>query len=187
MKLINLIKKRLVKKRFLKYAQSGANLSLGINSVCKADKPGCITIGKNCEILGTLISMGEGKIAIGDYSEIRGNSFVGSVDSVKIGSYVIISNNVRIFDNNNHPISPEVRKEMCKNGFYGDAWRWTHSEHKPVVICDNTWIGEKTTVLKGVTIGEGSVIGCNSVVTKDIPPYCVAAGNPAKVVKQIEH
>ncbi len=186
MKLLNKIKRYIKKKRFYKYAQVDSGFSAGINSSCKADKIGCIKIGRNCEILGSLLSMENGKIEIGDYTEIRGNSFVGSVDSIKIGSYVIISNNVRIFDNNNHPTDPEKRKEMCKNGFYGDAWRWTHSEHKPVVIEDNVWIGEHATILKGVRIGEGSVIGCHSVVTKDVPPYSVVAGNPAKVVKCIK-
>lgn len=186
MKLLNKIKRNIKKKLFYKYAEVGLNFSVGANSNCRADRTGCIKIGKNCEVLGSLLSMENGKIEIGNYTEIRASSFVGSVESIKIGSYVIISNNVRIFDNNNHPTEPETRKEMCKNGFYGEAWRWTHSEHKPVIIEDNVWIGEKSTILKGVTIGEGAVIGCNSVVTKDIPPYSLAAGNPAKVVKSLK-
>ena len=75
---------------------------------------------------------------------------------------------------------------MTKSGFYGEPWRWTHSAHKPVVIEDNVWIGEHSTILKGMTIGKGSIIGCHSVVTKDIPPYCIAARNPAKVVKNVK-
>ena len=186
MKFITNLKKNIKKKSFLEWAEVGENLSVGVHANCKADKKGCIRIGNNCEILGSLLSMDDGKIEIGDYTEIRGETFIGCVDNIKIGNYVIISNNIRIFDNNNHPISPKKRKEMCINGFYGDAWRWKHSDHKPVVIEDNVWIGERSTILKGVTIGEGSVIGCNSVVTKDIPPYCIAAGNPAKVVKKID-
>ncbi len=58
---------------------------------------------------------------------------------------------------------------------------------KPVVIGDKTWLGANVTVLPGVSIGEGAVIGAGSVVTKDIPPYTVAVGNPCKVVKQIPH
>lgn len=56
----------------------------------------------------------------------------------------------------------------------------------PVIIGKNVWIGDKTTILPGVTIGDGVVIGANSVVTKDIPPYCVVGGNPAKILKQIK-
>jgi len=53
-----------------------------------------------------------------------------------------------------------------------------------VVIEDDTWIGANTLILKNVRIGEGSIIGAGSVVTKDIPPYSIAVGNPAKVIKQ---
>jgi acetyltransferase-like isoleucine patch superfamily enzyme len=57
-----------------------------------------------------------------------------------------------------------------------------------VTIEDNVWIGDKVTILPNVRIGEGSVIGANSVVTKDIPPFCVAAGNPAKIIRKLnEH
>ena len=185
MKIINLIKKYYKLRLFHKFSKIGHDFSLCAQSNCFADKPGLITIGHSCEIFGTLYSMDEGKITIGDYTEIRENSFVGSVDEIKIGSYVIISNNIKIYDNNNHPTDPKTRKEMCKNGFHGEAWRWTYAEHAPVVIEDNVWIGERSTILKGVTIGEGSIVACNSVVTKSVPPYSLVAGNPAKVVKKI--
>ena len=111
---------------------------------------------------------------------------VGAVEGVEIGSHVIISNNVHIYDNNNHPTSPKVRWEMCNQGFYGDAWKWKHASAKKIVIEDGVWIGERATILKGVTIGKGSIIGCDAVVTHNIPQYCIAAGNPAKVVKRLE-
>ena len=53
------------------------------------------------------------------------------------------------------------------------------------MIKDNVWIGQHSTILKGVTIGEGAVVGCCSVVTKDVEPYTVVAGNPAKQVKRL--
>ena len=73
-----------------------------------------------------------------------------------------------------------------RGGFYGDAWRPTKSDNKPVFIEDNVWIGEFASVLKGVHIGLGSIVASNSVVVKDVPPYSIVAGNPAKVVKRIE-
>ena len=54
----------------------------------------------------------------------------------------------------------------------------------PVVIGNNVWIGDKATILPGVTIGDGAVIAVNAVVTKDVPVYSVAAGNPARIIKK---
>jgi lipopolysaccharide O-acetyltransferase len=57
----------------------------------------------------------------------------------------------------------------------------------PVVIEDEVWLGERVCVMPNVTIGKHSVIGANSVVTKDIPPYCIAVGVPARIIKQYNH
>ena len=186
MKIIQILKQLRKKRMFQKNSIYHSAISLSGQSNCFSDNKNNIEIGNNCEILGTLYSEGEGIIKIGDFTEIRHNSFIGSVEKVFIGNYVIISNNVRIFDNNNHPTSPSKRKQMCIDGFHGDPWKWIHSDHSPVVIEDNVWIGEYSTILKGVRIGEGSIIACHSVVTKDVPPYSLVAGNPAKVVKNIE-
>ena len=80
-----------------------------------------------------------------------------------------------------------MRWQMCLDGFEGDAWRWVHSESAPIVIEDNVWIGEYATILKGVTIGKGAVVASHAVVTKDVPPYTIVAGNPARVVKELHH
>ena len=55
---------------------------------------------------------------------------------------------------------------------------------KPIKIGDNVWIGYRAMILKGVTIGEGSIIAANAVVTKDVPAHCVVAGNPAKIIRE---
>lgn len=172
---------------FYKYSTFGKNFKVSHLANCSSDNRNNIKIGNNCDISGRLCSQDNGLITIGDYTEIRENSFIGSVNRISIGSYVIISNNVFIYDNNNHPTSPKVRKEMCINGFYGEPWRWKFSDSIPVIIEDNVWICERVTILKGVHIGEGSIIACNSVVTKDVPPYSIVAGNPAKVVKYINN
>lgn len=68
---------------------------------------------------------------------------------------------------------------------YGDMDNHT-AKCAPIVIKDHVLIGAKSIILKGVTIGEGSVIGAGSVVVKDIPANCIAAGNPCKVIKRME-
>lgn len=184
---LKLIKKAHKYKRFEKYAVMAGPLSICSRSNCTADGPGRIKIGEGCQIYGALQSMANGKIKIGNHTVIFERSIVGSVNRISIGNNVVISNQVHIYDNNNHPTSPRIRKEMTDKGFQGDAWRWTHAESAPIVIEDNVWIGENVTILKGVRIGKGSVIACGSVVTKDVPPYRIAAGNPAKVVKELEN
>lgn len=146
---------------------------------------GKVVIGKNCDILGVLSTQDDAIISIGDYTTIRGNSLVGACAGISIGNHVIISNNVHIYDNNNHPTDPQKRIELCESGFYSKLWNWRNSASSPIVIEDNVWIGERATILKGVTIGRGSIVACDSVVTKSVPPYCIVAGNPAKVVKQL--
>ena len=124
---------------------------------------------------------------MGDNCCIYHQSVIGAVNKITIGNRVVISNHVHIYDNNNHPTSPEIRSRMSIGGFDGDAWRWKHSKNSPIVIEDNVWIGEYSAVMKGVRIGEGSIVAAHAVVTKDVPPYSIVAGNPAKVVKTIDH
>lgn len=62
---------------------------------------------------------------------------------------------------------------------------WDVVKSKPIKICDDAWIGMNCIILKGVTIGEGAIVGAGSVVTKDVPAWTVVAGNPAKVVKTL--
>jgi len=183
-KLFNKIKILYKTKNFKKNAHVGINTSFGSLSNC-FNEGGKIEIGDYCDIHAVISCKKNADIKIGSYTTIRGGSVVGAVEKVEIGNNVIISNNVTIYDNNNHPTSPQKREEMCKSGFYSELWNWKYSKFKPVIIKDNVWIGEKSVVLKGVTIGEGAIIGCNSVVTKDVPPYSIAAGNPAVVVKKI--
>lgn len=97
---------------------------------------------------------------------------IGAKESIKIGNDVMTGANVLITDFDWHALDPNERK---------------HGEPKsrPIVIEDNVFIGYASTVLKGVTIGKNSIIGANSVVTKDIPANVIAAGNPCKVIKPL--
>lgn len=174
-------------KLFSETATFGENLKISSGSFCTAPCKTQIIIGNNCDLSDCrLYAIGDGKILIGNFTTIRYNSKISAVCEIKIGDYVIISNNVRIYDHNSHPTDPQVRIEMCKGGFYGDAWSATKASNKPVTVEDNVWVGEYSTILKGVHIGKGSIVASNSVVVKDVPPYSIVAGNPAKIVKYIE-
>lgn len=182
----------IILKRKKRYLQKMATISQNQdNNFCRrsstislidGSSPKDIVIGEKVWMWGILNSQSGGKIIMGDYSKIGGGSVVNAVDSVQIGNYTGIAENVHITDNNNHPISPSYRKYMriCRDM---EPRFWKHSAHAPVVIGENCWIGRNVSILKGVTIGDNSIIAANSVVTKSVPANCIAAGNPAKVVK----
>lgn len=179
------IKKCIKRRIFKRNSVMGKNVEIGPSSGCESVCKNLIAIGDNCRILGRLQSQSEGRISIGNNTCIYDRTTIGSVESITIGSCVIISNHVHIYDNNNHPTSAAVRHEMCLNGFDGAPWHWRHASSAPIVIEDDVWIGEYAAVLKGVTIGRGAIVASHAVVTKDVPPYTIVAGNPARVVKEI--
>lgn len=187
-KIINVIKATLKKIQFKKRASIGKNFHCAEMASCVNENPKTsIHIGDNCDLCCLLYACKGGKIEIGNNTTIRSFSEISSAVSIFIGNCVIVSNHVTIRDNNSHPIDPEIRKEMCLKGFYGDDWSNSKADKAPIRILDNVWIGERSVILKGVTIGEGSVVACDSVVTHDVPEYVIVAGNPARIVKEIPH
>lgn len=127
-------------------------------------------IGVNHEVI--LRTQSEGAIIqIGNRVGMSGGAICAK-KRVVIGDDVLIGSNVVIADNDFHPVDPLARR----NGEIDNV-------AKDITIENNVWIGADVYVCKGVTIGENSVIGAKSVVTKSIPPNCVAAGIPAQVVK----
>ncbi|WP_049631606.1 DapH/DapD/GlmU-related protein [Cellvibrio sp. pealriver] len=112
----------------------------------------------------------DAEIVIGDYCLISPGVRISSAKSIRIGDNCMFAANVIISDSDWHGIYNRIRPFRCT---------------KPVVIENNVWLGERVIITKGVTIGENSVIGAGSVVTKSIPPNSVAAGNPARIIKNI--
>ncbi|MHC4083602.1 MAG: acyltransferase [Planctomycetota bacterium] len=114
------------------------------------------------------------KLDIGDNTGIFGTTIVCS-ESVKIGSNTLIAGGTHIYDSDFHSLEAGVRIE-------GDDQVQT----LPVSIGNQCWIGSCCIILKGVMIGDQAVIGAGSVVTKDVPPRQVWAGNPAKLIKELK-
>ena len=147
-----------------------------------------IVIGRNTHIRGQLLVFKYGgNIKIGSDCYVGDGSRIWSGESVTIGNNVLISHNVSIVDTNAHEINhferSERYKELIKNGPWEHKGSITTS---PVIINDYVWISFGVIVLKGVTRGEGSIIAAGAVVTKDVAPFTMVAGNPAVVVKHID-
>jgi acetyltransferase-like isoleucine patch superfamily enzyme len=115
------------------------------------------------------------KIIIGDNCTILYRFQCNAAESVRIGNNVLIASNVLITDSD-HIVEPAGIPVTASKKFVT----------KPVLIGDNCWIGQNAVILKGVTIGHDSIVGASAVVTSDVPPCSVAAGNPARIIKTLD-
>jgi acetyltransferase-like isoleucine patch superfamily enzyme len=143
-------------------ALSEQGISLGRN----------VTVAKGTIIVctGVIANRGIG-LTIGNNSAIGAQSFLGCQGGVRLGNNVIMGPGVRIFSENHNfdDVTIPIRLQ-------GET-------RKGVVIHDDCWVGSGVTILDGVCIGEGSMVAAGSVVTKDIPPFSVVAGIPARILK----
>lgn len=150
-----------------------SRISIGNNVALCSNNTGN-PVGVNHRIILSAIYPGS-EIIIGDDSGLSGTS-ICAAKSVKIGCNCLIGANVTITDYDFHSVNPEGRRYNSDSEEIGCS---------SVIIENNVWLGMNAIVLKGVTIGENSVIAAGSVVTKSIPPNCIACGNPAKIIKTI--
>jgi acetyltransferase-like isoleucine patch superfamily enzyme len=175
-------KRRVVKNATLRGKRYAVSWRAGVILQDGSDKSD-VVLGNNVSIWGNLTSVNHGKIIMEDDSKLGINSTICCVNKIVIGQYTAIGENTMIVDNNNHSVNPEYRLAMRQTPHGSEMRKWKYSESKPIIIGENVWIGSNVTINKGVTIGNNSVIARNSVVTKDVPENCIAAGNPAKIVK----
>ena len=179
-----------------KYAEiAEGTINRGI--VLRLDRPTnrkYLSIGSDSIVAGNFIFESEqGKITIGNHSYIGGGAYI-SRSSITIGNNVTIAWGGTVYDHDSHSLDfMDRRKDIdnelndIRNGrnfIQNKDWRNVNS--RPIVIKDDVWIGMNVIILKGVTIGEGAIVGAGSVVTKDVPAWTVVAGNPAKVVKHLK-
>ncbi|MDB4912876.1 MAG: acetyltransferase [Gemmatimonadetes bacterium] len=126
-----------------------------------------------------------GRIAIGDRTYIGRSSLICHT-SIDIGNDVIMSWGITVVDHNSHSINWSKRSTDVADWARGTK-NWEQVRRRPVRIGDKVWIGFNASVLMGVTVGEGAVIGAGSVVRRDVPAYCVVAGNPAMVIRELSN
>ena len=142
-----------------------------------------IYLGDNV-IFHSRASLSAGKVFDLPTFEVGSNTYlgpglsIGVSKKISVGAFCYVASNVSISDNDGHPLDPLKRSK-------GDPV--DKKDVLPVHIGDYVWIGEGATILKGVSIGEGSVVAARSVVVRDVEPYSVVAGNPAKFIKWIEN
>jgi len=153
----------------------------------RSRKRKAVVIGKHVSCYaGCSFAIAEnGTCTIGDFTLLNG-ALIMAEDKIDIGSHCLISWNVGIADSDFHPLEPAQRliDAQALAPFFKDRPARPKLKTAPVRIADNVWVGMNAVILKGVTIGENSIVAAGSVVTKSIPPNTVVAGNPAVIVRE---
>jgi acetyltransferase-like isoleucine patch superfamily enzyme len=170
LKLNNVVYERNVIKGLLVIKNQG-HLSIGVSTKINSSKYRNIIGGDT----RTSIIVNKGAtLSIGKEVKISNSAFQ-CTNSITIGDYVMIGGSCKIWDTDFHSLDPEVRRSTPNEG----------ARTAPIVIKDNVFIGGFSIILKGVTIGENSIIAAGSVVSKDIPANEVWGGNPAKFIRTL--
>ncbi len=148
-----------------------------------------IRIAKSTHIRGELLLFPSGgEITIGEGCYIGEGSRIWSASKVEIGNHVLISHNCNLIDTDSHELDHLERAEsylkMLKSGHSKEN---KNVRTSPIIIGDYAWLSYNVSILKGITIGKGAIVAAGSVVTSNVPPFCIVAGNPAKVIQTIEN
>ncbi|GAB7081068.1 hypothetical protein JCM14635_27410 [Megalodesulfovibrio paquesii] len=150
-------------------------------------KPEDIVLGEYTYVRGELMTFGHGgRVKLGDYCYVGEGTHIWSALSIDIGDRVLISHHVNIFDCDTHPIDDlHARHAQYKHIITAGHPSDITLRERPVRIENDALICCQSIILSGVTIGEGAVVGAGSVVTKDVPPMTLVAGNPARVIRTL--
>lgn len=125
------------------------------------------------------------KLIIDNDVYIGDDCLISCADRIEIGSYTLLAHGVQIFDNDSHPIDSLQRQkdyQVARGQLRGKRGK---IDTAPVIIGSRVWLGFNAIILKGVTIGQGSIVAAGSVVVENIPANTVVAGNPARIVKTL--
>ncbi len=154
----------------------------------RSNRPDAMRIGEGTIIyLSTMFDVGpQGRVNIGQNSMLTAAWIICDAE-ISLGDFALISWNVVLMDTYRAPLDLPLRRRELQAVSLAKGRDLTSSEPgRPIRIDRNVWLGFDCCVLPGVTIGEGSIVGARSVVMDDVPPYTIVAGNPARVIRQIE-
>jgi acetyltransferase-like isoleucine patch superfamily enzyme len=146
-----------------------------------------IRIGDECSIQGMLVTEhDDAEILIGNNVFIGANTIVDCARQVVIEDDVLVSYQCLLMDSNNHSEKASERINDLRGVMRGERHAWEKVPSGPIRLCRGAWIGARAIILKGVTVGEGAVVGAGSVVTRDVAAHTMVAGNPARLIREID-
>jgi acetyltransferase-like isoleucine patch superfamily enzyme len=147
-------------------------------------KNGCKVVVGESSIVDSSIMFDRENAVVVIGKRVFFNGRIVAAQQVEIGDDVMVSWGVTLVDHNSHSLAFSQRSQDVLNVWAGTK-DWDNVKISPIKIESKVWIGFDAIILKGVTIGEGSVVGAGAVIAKDVPPWTVVAGNPARVIKEI--
>jgi galactoside O-acetyltransferase len=165
----------------------------GVRFLARPERRLYLRAGEHCLLNGSVtFESSDGFVQIGDRTYIGADTHIISRARVTIGDDVTMAWGITIYDHNSHSFDWRQRQRVVAHfqRNYGspgcfDAIDWTGVGRAPLVIEDQVWFGVGAVILKGVSIGEGAVVGACSVVTRDVEPYTVVGGNPAQPLRRL--
>lgn len=143
----------------------------------------------NCKVI---FESGEGKVLIGDRNYI-GDSSIICRSRITFEDNIFVAWGCYFYDHDSHSTDYVEREnditqqlmDHANGQLFIENKNWNVVNSKPIKICSNAWVGMNCIILKGVTIGEGAIVGAGSVLTKDVAPWTIVGGNPATLIKEI--
>jgi acetyltransferase-like isoleucine patch superfamily enzyme len=147
-----------------------------------------VTIGNDCMLSGKIVLVNnKARVTIGDGVFIGPDTTLFVTDHIQIEQDVMISWGCTLIDTNAHSLHSAERLMDVRDWKKGPSYKnWSFVESSPITIQRSCWIGFNSIITKGVTLAEGTVVGCGSVVTKSTEPFGVYAGNPAQFIKKTD-
>ena len=153
-------------------------------SIINHQKQSAIKVGDRTIVRGNLMTFAHGgAISVGDCSFIGPGTRIWSAKKITIGNRVLIAHDVNIHDNNSHPLDSLARHKDQMHIMDKGFQPINDLNEKEIIIQDDAWIGFNATILKGVTIGKGAIIGASCVITKDVPNFAIVVGNPPQIIR----
>ncbi|MQA31815.1 MAG: acyltransferase [Luteitalea sp.] len=153
----------------------------------RSERTSGVTIGRGASTyLGTMFDVGpNGRVSLGDYALVHGARIICDAD-VTIDDYALISWNVVVMDSYRVPLDPDARRDEVRRLAHRQPRRLEGgAPAQPVCVGRGAWIGFDSCVLPGVTVGAGAIVGARSVVTVDVEPFTIVAGNPARPIRRL--
>lgn len=146
-----------------------------------------LRIGRGASLDKTVLDVGpNGRVSLGECAFVSSARIICDSE-VEIGDHALIGWSVVIMDTYRVPMNVVMRRHALERILLQPERRLENAaEARPVRIGPNVWIGFEATILPGVIIGEGAVIGARSVVTENVPPFTVVAGNPSRIVRVLD-